>query len=242
MHNQKILETLEQIQTGLSTESRSKLQFEDVVNHDSIDTYLFSAELPPAFASALLNLSNKEAIFELRLQLMKVFEAEGMSDEQDEARDRLYTDFLLANWDLDQELHPYQDFTKAQLWEALGLKNTQRIPGLSPYYDDGCEYNSWATYRSAEGTNIPWWQDPALKDRVKDLQPRAHQLVGVIKMLKWMVNKEGGLIADEVGVGKTPQTIIALVMRMAIIDAQKAGKFHHHDAMGKCLLLPDECY
>ncbi|KIP01486.1 hypothetical protein PHLGIDRAFT_45582, partial [Phlebiopsis gigantea 11061_1 CR5-6] len=104
-----------------------------------------------------------------------------------------------------------------QLWEALGLGETKRIVGMAKYRDPELEYTSWNT---TEGE--PWWEDSAIPESRKvPLEPNYHQLVGVIKCLGWMTTKRGGLIADEVGVGKTGQVIMSLLMYFQLLQAQQ---------------------
>lgn len=87
----------------------------------------------------------------------------------------------------------YQNFSKDQLWEKLGLPD-KKIPFFNDRYDPQGIHDAWTDEGSA-------W----LSGNGKQLEPYWYQLVGVHKMIENAFLGKPALLMDEVGLGKTLQ-------------------------------------
>lgn len=122
----------------------------------------------------------------------------------------------LQSWNLDAALVPYSGMTMSELWDILGLGVNQRIIGMERFLHTPGLLTSWGL-----PDGVRWWHDPTIPDdKKRELHPRHHQLVGVIKCLQWILAGQGGLIADDVGVGKTGQIIMTVLMYFQLLQIQ----------------------
>ena len=118
---------------------------------------------------------------------------------------------LTEMFDMENETEELRRLSLDALWEKLGLHKSKQIVGLDRYHDINGEASSWTL------NAVDWWKQlPA--EQVRQQHPRHHQLVGLVKILTWMMEQKGGLVADAVGVGKTLQVIMAVLERANIID------------------------
>lgn len=92
-----------------------------------------------------------------------------------------------------------KDKSMEDLWALLGRANDNSIPFFNQRVD-------------SEGIRDPWdsddkaWINSPQNDTV-ELQPRWHQLVGILRMLERIFEDKPVLLMDEVGLGKTLQVV-----------------------------------
>lgn len=129
----------------------------------------------------------------------------------------------MTEWNLDAELQTWQKMPPEELWQIInGDPNDHHLHGLAEYRDSNLELSSWSWLRDGRE---PWW-DIIPDHRRVPLQPRHHQLVGLLKIMSWICKGQGGMIADEVGVGKTGQLLMSIALRNRLIKQyQQSGKY-----------------
>ena len=92
----------------------------------------------------------------------------------------------------------FAQFTEEQLCQKLGIDpKTKKIPGFNEREDPDGLHDPWKE---------PEWFK-ANKDSTTELTIRWHQLIGIYKLLLNVFDKKPILLMDEVGLGKTIQTI-----------------------------------
>ncbi|EJF58184.1 hypothetical protein DICSQDRAFT_25821, partial [Dichomitus squalens LYAD-421 SS1] len=99
----------------------------------------------------------------------------------------------------------FQEYNTDALWGALGLADTRLLPSFNPVQDarddaservDPWDTENWASFlASGEGVK---------------LEPRWHQLVGLVKIMRHVIEGKPLLLMDQVGVGKTLQIVAAI--------------------------------
>lgn len=168
-------------------------------------------ELSNATIEALMNMSTSEQAKELNNALSDALVLEDV--------DVLggYTQGMTANpmddWALDEELMPWQKLAPEELMSALGVDS--HLEGMAHFRDPDLEVTAW------NSKEHPWYK--GLKRRTP-LVPRHHQLVGVHKALSWIVGDTGGgLIADEVGVGKTGLMLTTIATHIRLIKQEESN-------------------
>ena len=96
----------------------------------------------------------------------------------------------------------FMELTTEQLWLMLGLAN-QKLPNFNADHDSENIHDRWDKSEAA------WFADKA---NLVPLEPRWHQLVGILKMLHLAFDGKPVLLMDEVGVGKTMQVVGLIAM------------------------------
>lgn len=211
--SEEITQELSDISKQLQGENIASTYRDLAVNH----TNRHRIALDKKVATALLGLSQQGAGLTIRRAIAEVLTKEVKF--YGEYAEAVPPQVVFEGWDLDKELEPWQGKSMDELWTVLGLRETKHIVGMAKYRDPELEYNSWKTTQFTH-----WWDDPAIPaERKSPLEPNYHQLVGVIKCVQWLTSGRGGLIADEVGVGKTGQVIMSLLMYFQLLQAQQAN-------------------
>lgn len=193
-----------------------------------------NAALPPEVAQALVGLSGIRATQDLEHQIDEAVKRQGEDTTFALPAPR---QVILESWNLEDELKPWNTMPTADLWKLMGPTREHQVngtsvttlPGMTPCYDDDDEMTSWGR---TDGT--PWWLDPAIPDKRKiPATLNHHQLVGVHKAIRWVAEGKGGLIADEVGVGKTAQVIATIQLREQLLYMKKKG-YSYPAGLGEC--------
>ena len=182
--------------------------------------------LPADIAKAVVGLSGLKAMTDLEIE---IDEAVGIMRGPQTELDHGVTaasQAMIESWDLDKEVEPWNSIPTADLRLSLGplkkhvLPNGKRhetLLGMSACRDPLGLATSWG-----RADKKPWWTDPSIPDRRKvPLTLSHHQLVGVRKCLHWLAHGQSGLIADEVGVGKTAQIMTLINFREQLLYIQK---------------------
>lgn len=163
-------------------------------------------------AAGLLRLATSSSVLAIQFQIAETLEtyqaALPLSQEN-----RRRQESMLVSFDLAAETEELRCTPPPELWAMIGLGTTQRIVGIERYRDTltGRESSSWTT------NSVDWWKKIPSSE-ITEQSPRHHQIVGLVKILGWLMGKKGGLIADAVGVGKTLQVILGVVERMNILE------------------------
>ncbi|EJD44798.1 hypothetical protein AURDEDRAFT_125089 [Auricularia subglabra TFB-10046 SS5] len=155
-----------------------------------------TANLPKSFVSMLQALEPKDAAA-LEQDLQELVDADSAMPDPFEQlpRESVLTD--ATAW-----LTPYDE---PGLWRLAGVSNG-KIPGMVEYIHPNIRINSWATGRYGE-----IWKTELAKAKANqpsELKPFSLtkiQFMGIIQMAVWYMHNEGGLLLDDVGVGKTMQ-------------------------------------
>jgi hypothetical protein len=91
----------------------------------------------------------------------------------------------------------YQDTTKEVLWARLGITD-EKIPLFNEVQDPDGERDPWnPEWRQ-------WFDDPK---NTMPLEPRWHQLVGMLSIVERLFQGHPVLLMDGVGLGKTMQMV-----------------------------------
>ena len=96
----------------------------------------------------------------------------------------------------------FSHFNMQQLWDMLGLA-VPKLPNFNTDHDSESIHDRWDKSEAA------WFADKA---NLVPLEPRWHQLVGILKMLHLAFDGKPVLLMDEVGVGKTMQVVGLIAM------------------------------
>ena len=179
--------------------------------------------LPADVAKAVVGLSGLKATIELERQ---IDDAIGLSISRDEYAAAAPSQVMIEAWDLNKEVEPWNSMPTAELWKSLGPLEAHELPDGSPhttiYGMAACRDPLGLATSWGRADGKPWWTDPTIPERRKvPLTLSHHQLVGLRKSLQWLTNGEGGLIADEVGVGKTAQVITLVQYREQLLHQQR---------------------
>lgn len=110
-------------------------------------------------------------------------------------------------------------WTPDKVWNALGCGETRAIPFFNRRDDPMGTVEPW----SEEGLNFQQ------TNMGTPLEPRWHQLLGIIKMLQNMFEGRPILLMDEVGVGKTLQVIGFICFRAFF--RQYYTRYHRYPGM-----------
>lgn len=155
--------------------------------------------MPKALRDALAELAGREDILLAHMAIQDAI-------EQYEARDN--TDVPEMSF---EELPPdewiegveeFKDCTTDSLWELLGLA-AKVLPLFNVDLDSDGLHDRW------DRREDTWFADKA---NLVPLEPRWHQLVGILKMLKLAFEGKPIMLMDEVGVGKTMQVVGLIAM------------------------------
>ncbi|RDB30571.1 DNA repair and recombination protein RAD54 [Hypsizygus marmoreus] len=98
----------------------------------------------------------------------------------------------------------YNGLSTDELWTMLGRSKEKTIPFFNDFLDPTAIHTPWTD----EGKKF-------FADKTKaktSLSPRWHQIVGIVKMLELGFSGQPVLLMDEVGLGKTMQTIGVIAM------------------------------
>ena len=184
------------------------------------------SELPADVVKALVGLSGVRATEELQEQ---IDEALGSTEHNgDEFMLAAPQQVTLDHWNLEAELAPWNSMATEELWKLIGPtqvhkiggEDVQTIVGMAPCHDTHQRATSWGR---ADGKH--WWEDPDIDAaRKSPVRLNHHQLVGVLKAINWLGAGKGGLLADEVGVGKTAQVIATIQLRELLIYMQQNNR------------------
>jgi SNF2 family DNA or RNA helicase len=155
--------------------------------------------LPKPIRDALARLANEQRVVELIAQLeeyLRLLDPEAEVPELPE-----YDPDRPPNVDWDEGVDQFHTWTKDDLWAFLGVDHL-------PFFNKRLD--------TLHGRHF--WEDEALASQINDsgspLDPRWHQLVGIVKMLTNCFQRRPVLLMDDVGIGKTLQ-VIGLVAVLA---------------------------
>ena len=90
-----------------------------------------------------------------------------------------------------------------ELWAILGCPD-KKLPHFNIIYDKTGLHNPWE--------HQDWFQENTNSEDIGCLEPRWHQLVGIVRMLQQAFRGESTLLMDDVGIGKTFQVAGVIVM------------------------------
>lgn len=144
------------------------------------------------------------------------------NEEDDELIAMPVSDFSLDNWESGVER--FQSWQPEQLWRALGRED-RKLPYFNSYEHPNGEFDPWSPefetwLAEQKKSDNPEW---------RELTPRWHQLVGILKMLINTFEGRPVLLMDEVGVGKTMQVLGYIAMRAFLYEAHEAhGRYPGH--------------
>ena len=118
-------------------------------------------------------------------------------------------------WDLDAEVSVYQSRSTDELWDCLGIVNTDRvIPGMASSHDPDKRITTWDVHTT-----------PGLSKHLSvNKRLHWHQLVAVLKNTEFVTKHACGLCLDDVGLGKTVQALATAAYRAVLVKSIKAGK------------------
>ncbi|GBE89337.1 hypothetical protein SCP_1503450 [Sparassis crispa] len=156
--------------------------------------------LPRAMLKALDSLSTAAEILVMQNELKEVLAACGPNDDEEGVAPEV-PDGPDVEVEWEDGVEEFKTMTREELLEALGIPK-EGIPGFSKK-------------QSKEGLVDPWSEefDKLAPEDLEDLEPRWHQLVGMLKMMLKMINGEPVLLMDSVGVGKTMQAVGVIALR-----------------------------
>ncbi|EJD35404.1 hypothetical protein AURDEDRAFT_130637 [Auricularia subglabra TFB-10046 SS5] len=206
-----------------------------------------TANLPKSFLSMLQALEPQDAAA-LEQDLQELVDADSAMPDPFEQlpRESVLTD--ATAW-----LTPYDE---PGLWRLAGVSNG-KIPGMVEYIHPNIRINSWATGRYGD-----IWKTELAKAKANqpsELKPfrlTKIQFMGTIQMAVWYMHNEGGLLLDDVGVGKTMQAFAfcALLRYWHLYFAQHqrlpgelfAGTHYRHNTPGctgkaDCPVIHHDC-
>ena len=138
-----------------------------------------------------------------------------VNEEDDEPIAVPVAEFDLDDWESGVE--QFQEWRPKKLWHALGRED-HKLPYFNEYEHPNGELEPW----SKEFKD--WLQTQSVSDAPewRELNPRWHQLVGILKMLINTFEGRPVLLMDEVGVGKTMQVLGYIAMRAFLYEAHNA--------------------
>lgn len=175
----------------------------------------------------LRQLSKPEAIEAVRMQIMQDLQ---ISQARPPPALEVQQAEKVAGLGIETETEELRKLSMSDLYARIGLGTSKRIIGLECAFDkDGIE-SSWTF-------NDPRWAAKLPSSRLGQQHPRHHQLVGVVKMLPWVLRGEGGLLADDVGLGKTLQVTMVALERMNIVERHDKMKLYD-DVFGEHCFSP----
>ena len=133
-------------------------------------------------------------------------------------------------FDIAADLSHYSSLSSEQILMQLTGQNVPTIPGLAEWEDTSGAYTLWDQCDAAKKL-FDTSKESHLRKR---LALNRHQLVGIHKICGHALRREGVLLMDAVGVGKTAQAIGSVVMRNWMLEY-----FAQHQkfpgAFGRCL-------
>ena len=138
-----------------------------------------------------------------------------VNEEDDEPIAVPVCEFDLDNWESGVE--QFQDWSPERLWRVLG-RDEQTLPYFNRYEQPGGQLDPWSNefeewLQTQRASDSPEW---------RELNPRWHQLVGILKMLINTFEGRPVLLMDEVGIGKTMQVLGYIAMHAFLYEAHKA--------------------
>jgi hypothetical protein len=157
--------------------------------------------LPKALRDALEQLASEKEIGQLKQIITEQLQRLSPDLEQEPILD-IEHNFFNINWS--EGVEEFQALSFQELWEMLGIPG-KAIPFFNRSQDPCGNHDPW------DETHRDWFKDQA---NTEPLQPRWHQLVGILKMVHSAFKGDSILLMDEVGLGKTLQ-IVGLVAVLA---------------------------
>ncbi|EGN97047.1 hypothetical protein SERLA73DRAFT_75893 [Serpula lacrymans var. lacrymans S7.3] len=149
--------------------------------------------VPKLLRDALEKLANTDQVSGLERAIHKFMER--LTDQDMQAMPTL--DFELPPviaWK--EGVEDFADKSEDDLWRMLGLEQTRALPHFQTKTDPTASIKPWSikgqTWLDENNTAVP-------------LQPKWHQLVGIVKMMDKVLKGEPLLLMDKVGVGKMMQ-------------------------------------
>ncbi|KAA1479709.1 hypothetical protein DENSPDRAFT_749755, partial [Dentipellis sp. KUC8613] len=140
---------------------------------------------------------------------------------------------IVVDWE--DGVDEYKNMTEDELWEALGLAEKKQLPFFNAKLDP-------------LGVRHPWDEDQNgaewIEKNGEAFTPRWHQLVGILKMLENAFAGRPILQMDDVGLGKTLQTIgtiMCLAWFRTVFEEHKRfpGRFAHRKWQGTGENIPN---
>ena len=131
--------------------------------------------------------------------------------EDDEPRPEPIDERNIPHWDLDAEIEHLVNKTIPELWRDLGIPDG-KMPQMAKWRDPDLEWTTW----NGGTENCP-------EDRKQPAELRWHQLAGLKKMAESLMAGQGFVNFDDVGLGKTLQTIALIMYRINQLAAQDTG-------------------
>jgi len=153
------------------------------------------AELPIRVKEALLRLATEARIKELEAILRQHVDQDHELDEDEDCLPENIEIPTSVNWEEGTEHLNTKSLD--ELWAMLGLAETKAIPGFNDRIDTDGVRNPWDPEDKA------WFKD---KKNGMNFRPRWHQTAGIVMLTEMFFAIDiNGLLADEVGLGKTHQ-------------------------------------
>ena len=150
--------------------------------------------MPNVLCDALQQLASEKDVCFVASLIQDVIEQHQTRGEV-ELPEISFDDLPDSNWPSGVE--EFSACTMEQLWELLGLSE-RTLPHFNTDYDDENLHDRWDEAEAA------WFADKA---NLVPFEPRWHQLIGILKMLKMAFEGKPVLLMDEVGVGKRMQVV-----------------------------------
>ena len=179
--------------------------------------------MPNVLCDALQQLASEKDVCFVASLIQDVIEQHQTRGEV-ELPEISFDDLPDSNWPSGVE--EFSACTMEQLWELLGLSE-RTLPHFNTDYDDENLHDRWDEAEAA------WFADKA---NLVPFEPRWHQLIGILKMLKMAFEGKPVLLMDEVGVGKRMQVVGVVAMLAHYRDCWE--KTHDYPGMfGKCCVV-----
>ncbi|TBU56480.1 hypothetical protein BD310DRAFT_768052, partial [Dichomitus squalens] len=146
-----------------------------------------------------------------------------------EIEERPAEDIDISDWESGVE--DLQDKSPDAVWDILGFP-TKRFPGFNEVEDPTGALDPWDNKK---------WEAFIKKGQGVPFAPRWHQLVGVVKMMRQLIEGRPLLLMDQVGIGKTLQVVGTLCMYVAFRrHFARYGRFPGHFGKIPLAVAPDE--
>lgn len=173
------------------------------------------SKLPAPLRKALKELASESYVVVVLGELAEAAEAlsEEAFERDDDDYDEMVTPYEVGDWASGVE--HFQTWSLEQLWRYLGFRD--EILGLN-------------TLQDPNGLVDPWdekaWADLVARNKVTDLFPFWHQVVGIAELITRTLDGKPSLLMDDVGVGKTLQIVGLIAVYAHYFETHKrTGKF-----------------
>ncbi|KAM5530103.1 hypothetical protein V8D89_016232 [Ganoderma adspersum] len=191
------------------------------------------SKLPAPLRKALKELASESYVVVVLGELAEAAEAlsEEALERDDDDYNEMVTPYEVGDWASGVER--FETWSLEQLWRYLGFRD--EILGLN-------------TLQDPNGLVDPWderpWADLVARNKVTELFPFWHQVVGIAELITRALNGKPSLLMDDVGVGKTLQIVGLIAVYAHYFETHKRtgkfpGAFEHKQLKTQSGNLPD---